>query len=91
MVGRGDVRGHAWLGACVVGGMCGRGHAWWGCVAGGMHGGMCGGGGACVVGGMHGGRACIVGGMHGKWGHAWQENGNCSRQYASYRNAFLLQ
>ena len=39
--------GHAWQGACVVGGMHGRGHAWQG---------------ACVAGGMRGnGRACVVG------------------------------
>ena len=49
-------RGHAWWGACMVGGMCGVGHAWWeACIEGGVHGrgvcmaggGMCGGGHAC--------------------------------------------
>ena len=55
------VAGHAWLGACMAGGMCGGRHAWWGgaCVAGGacMAGGVCGRGeGVCMVGGCV---ACI--------------------------------
>ena len=103
MVGGVHGRGHAWQGACVSGGhawggMHGRGCAW----QGGMHGrGACVAGGhawqgACLAGGHAWQRgACMAGGMHGL-GHAWQrgvhgrKNGNCSRQYASYWNAFLL-
>ena len=71
-------RGHAWNGVCVARGPC---------VAGATHGrghawqdgclagGMCGRGGVCVRG------ACIVGG---------KRDCLCSRQYASYWNAFLF-
>ena len=67
---------HAWQGACIVG------EAY---MAGGMHG-----RGACMVGGH-----VWQGGMHGR-GHAWcghvygRRDGHCSRQYASYWNAFLF-
>ena len=64
-------KGHAWQGACVVGGMHGGGgHVWWGaCMV----------EGACVAGGMHGGgHACgghvWQGGMHGGGVHATADN-----------------
>ena len=75
--------GCAWQGACVVGG---QEHAWGACMAGGVH----------ARGSAWWGHTwweaavCVWGG-----GHAWQEgvcgrrNGNCSRQYACYWNAFL--
>ena len=79
-------RGHAWQGACMVGGgygrgghvwqgcECGRGHVWQGaCMAEeGMHGGE----GVCMVAGVcvwQG--ACVAGGMHGRGGHAWWGGG----------------
>ena len=108
--------GHAWGGACVVGGCVAGGHAWRGgmcgrgvCMARGVHGnggGMCGreacvaGEGACMAGGVHSRGAWMVGNMHGGVAGgmcgrgACMESGrrdsHCSRQYASYWNAFLL-
>ena len=70
--------GHMWQGVCIAGGMCGRGVCSRGaCVAGGARvaaEGMSGGGGA-----VHGRGACVA-----------EKNGNCSRWYASYWNAFLF-
>ena len=68
--------------ACMEGDMHGRGHAWWrGHVWwGGMHGG-----------GMLGGGCAWQRGMCGRGGGLrGRRDGHCSRQYASYWNAFLL-
>ena len=65
--------GHAWQGACMVGGMHGRGHVWqggmhdrghvwWGHAWQGVHAWQ----GACVVGACMGKGACVAG------GYAWQ-------------------
>ena len=53
-------------------------------MAGGMHG-----RGACMEGGMCDRGACMTGGMHGG-GMYGRRDGHCSRQYASYWNAFLF-
>ena len=84
--------GHAWWGACMVGGMHdrgthdgggmhGRGHEYQGaCMAGGVHG-----RGACVAGGMHDrGASMVIRSMHGR------RHSHCSGRYASYWNAFLF-
>ena len=78
-----------WGGAWVAGGIHGRSAYWqgrhvWQGVRGGGHAWK----GECMVGGMHGRRAYIAGG-HEWWGMGVRENGNCSRLYASYWNAFL--
>ena len=72
-VAKGGMRGGG--GACVAGGMCGREHVWQEGVWW-----------ACmVVGGQAWQGACMAGagGEHGR------RHGHCSRQYASYWNAFL--
>ena len=81
-------------GCTCQGGMCGRGACLVGegaCVAEGVcvvgvcmaEGGMCDRGGACMV------RVCMTGGMCGR-GLFGRRDGHCSRQYASYWNAFLF-
>ena len=82
-------REHAWQGACIARGMCVVGACivgvyMAGCIHGRgcMLGGACGGG-ACMVGSCMTG-AYLVGGIHSR------ENGNCSRQYTSFWNAFLF-
>ena len=67
----------------VVGG---RGQVWQGaCVVGGM----CGRG-YVWWGGVHGGGACMTSGCMAGGGMRGRKNGNCSGQYGSYWNAFVL-
>ena len=71
-------RGHAWQGACMVGGMHGGGMCGRGCVVGacmfGMHGGHAWQG-MCMAGGHVWQGACVHGGegVCKAGGHAWQE------------------
>ena len=93
--------GHGWQGAYMIGahtgrgGMCGRGA----CVVGGMHDRRatcvtgCAWWRSCMEGGVHGGgdawQGAYIAGGHEWWGMGVRENGNCSRRYASYWDAFL--